>query len=66
MLGFALGVATLGSAFLSGATIEAVLIGCAALSAVAVGFVLALARAEASPSVTVAAHATEVHETIAA
>lgn len=65
MLGFALGIATLGSAFLSGASIEAVLLGCAALSAVAVVFVLALARAEA-PSVRVAAQAEEVRETIAA
>jgi hypothetical protein len=66
MLGFALGVATLGSAFLSGASIESVMVGCAVLSAVAAGFVLALARAEASPSVKVAAHPVEVHETIAA
>jgi MFS family permease len=66
MLGFALGVATLGSAFLSGASIESVMLGCAALSAAAVVFVLALAWAEASASVKVAAHPAEVHETIAA
>jgi hypothetical protein len=56
MLGFALGVATLGSAFLSavgaptaaetGSAFEVVAIGCGTLSAIAVGFVLALGRAE--------------------
>jgi hypothetical protein len=56
MLGFALGVATLGSAFLSavggpgaletGSAFETVAIGCGVLSLVAVGFVLALGRAE--------------------
>jgi predicted MFS family arabinose efflux permease len=56
MLGFALGVATLGSVFLgavgaptpaeTGSAFEVVAIGCGALSAIAVGFVLALGRAE--------------------
>ena len=56
MLGFALGVATLGSAFLSavgaptaaetGSAFEIVAIGCGALSVAGAGFVLALARAE--------------------
>jgi MFS family permease len=60
MLGFALGVATLGSAFLSavgaptptetGGAFEGVAIGCGVLSALAVGFVLALGRAEARPA----------------
>jgi hypothetical protein len=61
MLGFALGVATLGSAFLSGATISGVLVGCGALSLAAAGLVLALGRAEAP-----AAQPMEVRETIAA
>jgi MFS family permease len=57
MLGFALGVATLGSAFLSaagvpspgrtGAAFADVTLGCGALSAAAVVFVAALTRAEA-------------------
>jgi MFS family permease len=57
MLGFALGVATLGSAFLSavgaptpaetGSAFELVAVGCGVLSLVAVAFVLALGRAEA-------------------
>jgi MFS family permease len=56
MLGFALGVATLGSVFLSavgtptaaetGSAFELVAIGCGALSLAGVGFVLALTRAE--------------------
>ena len=56
MLGFALGVATLGSVFLSavgaptaaetGSAFDLVAIGCGALSLAGVGFVLALARAE--------------------
>jgi MFS family permease len=56
VLGFALGVATLGSAFLSavgaptasetGSAFELVAIGCGALSMVGAGLVLALARAE--------------------
>jgi MFS family permease len=56
MLGFALGVATLGSVFLSavgaptaaetGSAFELVAIGCGALSLAGVGFVLALSRAE--------------------
>jgi MFS family permease len=56
MLGFALGVATLGSVFLSavdtptaaetGSAFELVAAGCGALSLAGVGFVLALARAE--------------------
>jgi MFS family permease len=46
MLGFALGVATLGSAFLSGASLEAITTLCGALSAAAVGLVLLLGRAE--------------------
>ncbi|HEY6759646.1 MAG TPA: MFS transporter [Baekduia sp.] len=60
MLGFALGVATLGSAFLSavgaptpaetGGAFEGVAIGCGVLSALGVGFVLALGRAEARPA----------------
>lgn len=48
MLGFALGVATLGSAFLSGASLETITTVCGALSAVAVGFVLLLSRVTAS------------------
>jgi hypothetical protein len=63
MLGFALGVATLGSAFLSGASMEAVAIACGALSVVAVGCVLALGRAEREP---LAAHPTPEPATIAA
>lgn len=46
MLGFALGVATLGSAFLSGASLETITTLCGALSAAAAGFVLLLNRAE--------------------
>ena len=46
MLGFALGVATLGSAYLSGASLGTITELCGALSAVAVGFVLLLGRAE--------------------
>jgi MFS family permease len=56
MLGFALGVATLGSTFLgavgaptpaeTGSAFELVAIGCGTLSAIAVGFTLALGRAE--------------------
>ena len=57
MLGFALGVATLGSAFLgavdaptpaaTGSAFETVAIGCGTLSAIAVAFAVALSRAEA-------------------
>lgn len=61
LLGFALGVATLGSAFLSGATISGVLASCGALSLAAGGLVLALGRAEAP-----AAQPAVVRETIAA
>lgn len=46
MLGFALGVATLGSAFLSGASLQTVTELCGALTIAAVGFVLLLSRAE--------------------
>lgn len=46
MLGFALGVATLGSAFLSGASLETITTLCGALSLAGAGFVLALGRAE--------------------
>jgi MFS family permease len=56
MLGFSLGVATLGSVFLgavggggaagTGSAFETVALGCAVLSALAVGFVLALGRSE--------------------
>jgi MFS family permease len=56
MLGFALGVATLGSAFLSavgaptpaetGSAFELVAVGCGVLSATAVGFAVALGRTE--------------------
>jgi MFS family permease len=63
MLGFALGVATLGSAFLSGASMEAVAIACGALSLTAVGCVLALGHAEREPLAT---HATPEPATIAA
>jgi MFS family permease len=48
MLGFALGVATLGSAFLSGASLEAITALCGALTAAAVGFVLLLSRVAGS------------------
>ena len=61
MLGFALGVATLGSVFLlavgaptaaeTGSAFELVAVGCGALSLAGVGFVLALARAEDRPAV---------------
>lgn len=46
MLGFALGVATLGSAFLSGASLQTVTELCGVLSAAAAGFVVLLNRAE--------------------
>jgi MFS family permease len=58
MLGFALGVATLGSAYLSGASLETITTLCGALSAVAVGFVLLLGRAE-RPAATTAVAASE-------
>jgi MFS family permease len=63
MLGFALGVATLGSAYLSGTSMETVAIACGALSLAAVGCVLALGRVEREPA---AAHATPERATIAA
>ena len=49
MLGFALGVATLGSAYLGGASLEAVAGLCGALSVVAAGITVALARYERPP-----------------
>jgi MFS family permease len=62
MLGFALGVATLGSAFLSavgaptpaetGSAFGGVALGCGALSLAAAGFTLALARAEGGARTT--------------
>jgi MFS family permease len=76
MLGFALGVATLGSAFLAavgaptpvetGGAFEIVAIGCGTLSLVAVGFVVALGRAERAPMVEDAAHPLGERATIAA
>jgi MFS family permease len=62
MLGFALGVATLGSAYLSGASLQTVCELCGALSVAAVGFVVLLAREE-RPAV---GDARAVSETMAA
>lgn len=62
MLGFALGVATLGSAYLSGASLQAVCALCGALSVAAVGFVVLLAREERPP----VSDALAVSETMAA
>ncbi|HET6509804.1 MAG TPA: MFS transporter [Baekduia sp.] len=55
MLGFALGVATLGSAYLSGASLETITTLCGALSAAGVGCVLLLGRAERPVPTTVVA-----------
>jgi hypothetical protein len=57
MLGFALGVATLGSAF------ALVAVGCGALSLAGVGFVLALGRAEDAHARGLKASSASVRET---
>jgi MFS family permease len=55
MLGFALGVATLGSAYLSGASLPAIAELCGALSAAGAVVTVLLARAESPASVTAVA-----------
>jgi predicted MFS family arabinose efflux permease len=66
MLGFALGVATLGSAYLSGASLQAITALCGALSLVGAAVTLLLARSERDPSVKAVARPAVGSETMAA
>jgi MFS family permease len=66
MLGFALGVATLGSAYLAGASLQAVVELCAALSVAGAAVTVLLALAERDRPVNVLAQREAASETMAA